>query len=221
MVGVTRSKSQQVTTELRRQIESGKYQPAAELPSVAELSVTFGVSVGTVRAALAVLDAEGLTVARQGRPRMVAAQGRAGGLRYEQIADQLRTAIAAGVYAPGSPIPGELELAAMHDVSRATVQAAVRLLEQSGEVVARRGRRRVVAGATQASDALYEQVAAKLRAAIEGGRYRVDEKLPTEEELGQMYRVSRVTVRQALSVLRDAGLVESVPRSGSFVRRVD
>lgn len=164
------------------------------------------------------LDDQGLTVSRQGRPRVVTNGATLGATKYEQLAAQLRGRIESGEYAAGSAIPGELALAAEYGVSRATVKAAVAALESSGALVTRPGRRRVVAGTEQTSDARYEQVAEALADEIKAGRFPVDSRLPSEQKLAEMYGVSRVTVRQALSVLRDRGQVEAVPRSGTFVR---
>jgi GntR family transcriptional regulator len=51
------------------------------------------------------------------------------GSRVAQVADALREAIITGVYAPGDRLPTETGLAAMHEVSRATVRQALRELE--------------------------------------------------------------------------------------------
>lgn len=56
----------QVSDQLRRLIRSGEWPPGHLLPSQAELTDRYGVSVVTVRAAVAVLRAEGLVVTRQG-----------------------------------------------------------------------------------------------------------------------------------------------------------
>jgi len=204
--------------ELRRRIADGTYPAGAAIPSASHLSTEFGVSIGTVRAAFGVLDGEGLTVSRQGRPRIVANGDTPGATKYEQLAEQLRAQIEAGTYSAGSAFPGELTLSVEYGVSRATVKAALTALESSGALVTRPGRRRVVAGTKHTSDARYEQVAETLVGEIKAGRFPVDSRLPSEQKLAEMYGVSRVTVRQALSVLRDRGLVEAVPRSGSFVR---
>src|SRR5512132_4007754 len=55
--------------------------------------------------------------------------------------------------------------------------------------------------------AKYRQVADDLRGAIERGEVSPGEQLPGESELGDVYGVSRLTIRQALSLLRNEGLV--------------
>lgn len=213
-----RTKTSLVVDELRKRIADGTYAAGAALPAAGQLATEFGVAIGTIRAALAVLDDEGLTVSRQGRPRIVASGETRSATKYEQLAELLRGRIETGAYAAGSAFPGELALAAEFDVSRATVKAALAVLESCGALVTRPGRRRVVAGAERASDARYEQVVKAITDGIDAGRFPIDSRLPSEQKLAEMYGVSRVTVRQALSVLRDRGLVEAVPRKGSFVR---
>lgn len=212
------TKTGHVLQELRRRIADGTYQAGGELPVAGQLAAEFGVAIGTVSAALRVLDQEGLTVSRQGRPRIVANGDTRAVTKYEQVAERLREQIEAGVYPPGSAFPGELGLAAEYGVSRATVKAALSALESSGMLVTRPGRRRTVAGAERVSDARYERVADAIASEIKAGGFPVRSRLPSEQKLAEKYSVSRVTVRQALSVLRDRGLVEAVPRSGSFVR---
>ncbi|WP_282572185.1 GntR family transcriptional regulator [Roseomonas acroporae] len=53
----------------------------------------------------------------------------------------------------------------------------------------------------------YASVATALAADILAGRRRVGELLPTEQELGRLFGVSRSTVREALRRLRELGLV--------------
>ena len=66
---------------------------------------------------------------------------------------------------------------------------------------------------------LYARFAAGLLKAISSGQLRPGDRLPTEDEFIKIHRVSRVTVRQALSLLRDRGLIERYTRRGSFVAR--
>lgn len=64
----------------------------------------------------------------------------------------------------------------------------------------------------------YFQVAAQLRHQIAVGEFRQDDQLPTEERLMQAFGVSRGTVRKALTVLLEEGLVESRQGRGTFVK---
>jgi DNA-binding transcriptional regulator YhcF (GntR family) len=56
--------------------------------------------------------------------------------RYEQVADVIRSDIAAGVYAPGDRLPSFATVAGVHGVAVNTVRKAYGLLKESGEVVA-------------------------------------------------------------------------------------
>ncbi|MEE3623507.1 GntR family transcriptional regulator [Nitrospirillum sp. BR 11752] len=58
--------------------------------------------------------------------------------RYRQVAQILRAAIGNGTYKVGELLPGEIELCALHDISRHTARDALRLLTQEGLVVRRR-----------------------------------------------------------------------------------
>jgi GntR family transcriptional regulator len=63
----------------------------------------------------------------------------------------------------------------------------------------------------------YRSIADDLRARIEEGDLGAGRLLPSEAELSAEFRVSRVTVRRALEVLRDEGLVDSRQGFGWFV----
>jgi DNA-binding transcriptional regulator YhcF (GntR family) len=64
----------------------------------------------------------------------------------------------------------------------------------------------------------YQQVANALRAAILTRKLAPGEKLPSGNELAQRYGVARMTVQQAMRLLRDEGLIVSRQGSGVFVR---
>jgi DNA-binding LacI/PurR family transcriptional regulator len=66
--------------------------------------------------------------------------------------------------------------------------------------------------------ALYKQLAEILRKHILDGTPPGETELPTELELSASYGVSRGTVRQALRLLSDEGLIERLPGRGTFVR---
>jgi DNA-binding GntR family transcriptional regulator len=205
-----------VTAELRRRIESGHYHPGGELPSSAALAAELSVSPGTILQALARLDAAGLTAGRKGRPRIVrSSRTESEATRYEQLAAWLRRSIADGELLAGSRVPAEADLAADHGVSRATVRRALQLLEAEQTLVQRAGRR-YVAGAADTADLAYERVAADLRRQLTKTRRGPSRQLPGEQQLAAEYGVSRPTVRKALELLREEGLVFSQPKVGWF-----
>jgi GntR family transcriptional regulator len=63
----------------------------------------------------------------------------------------------------------------------------------------------------------YHQIADELRARVEHGDYGAGRLLPSEAELSTTFDASRVTVRRALEVLREEGLVDSRQGFGWFV----
>lgn len=63
----------------------------------------------------------------------------------------------------------------------------------------------------------YRQIAAWLRARVEAGEFAEDVPLPSEKELQETFEVSRDTARRAVAVLRDEGLVVTVPQRGTYV----
>ncbi len=67
--------------------------------------------------------------------------------------------------------------------------------------------------------ALYQQLYERLRTDIEQGRFEVGERLPTEVELARTEDVSTITVKKALDLLRQDGMIVRRPRLGTFVTR--
>jgi DNA-binding GntR family transcriptional regulator len=65
---------------------------------------------------------------------------------------------------------------------------------------------------------LYHQVADRLRDEIELGAYQRGAVLPSEGELMKIYGVSRTSVRRALAVLRQEGLIVSARGTSTRVR---
>ncbi|MBR0644898.1 GntR family transcriptional regulator [Plastoroseomonas hellenica] len=64
---------------------------------------------------------------------------------------------------------------------------------------------------------IYHRIAGALRSGIASGRLRPGDRLPTIAALAAEYDVAPVTVRQALSVLADQGLVQARQGSGTYV----
>jgi GntR family transcriptional regulator len=65
---------------------------------------------------------------------------------------------------------------------------------------------------------LYQQLASLLRGQIRTQALEPGERIPTEAELAQQYDISRNTVRLALDVLRNEGMITSQQGRGAFVR---
>ncbi|HDS6851133.1 TPA: GntR family transcriptional regulator [Enterobacter cancerogenus] len=65
---------------------------------------------------------------------------------------------------------------------------------------------------------MYRQIADALREKIASGELKPGDALPTESALQQTFGVSRVTVRQALKLLTEEHIIESIQGSGSYVK---
>ena len=62
----------------------------------------------------------------------------------------------------------------------------------------------------------YQQIADELRARLAAGEYAPGRLLPSEAELSSEFDASRVTVRRALELLRESGLVDARQGFGWF-----
>lgn len=71
------------------------------------------------------------------------------------------------------------------------------------------------------TESLAKQISENLRDAILQGHLKVDDRLPTEEELAERFSVSRPTIREALKRLAAQNLIRSRrgPTGGTFVKR--
>ncbi|MEV5751714.1 GntR family transcriptional regulator [Actinoallomurus sp. NPDC052308] len=63
----------------------------------------------------------------------------------------------------------------------------------------------------------YMQIAAVLRRRIERGDFPANTRIPTESDLVAVFEVARTTARRAIALLREEGLVYTVPQRGTFV----
>ena len=63
----------------------------------------------------------------------------------------------------------------------------------------------------------YLQVAEIIRSQIRSGQLSAGSRI-TEAEITETYEVARSTARRTLAVLRDEGLIFTVPQRGSYVR---
>jgi DNA-binding GntR family transcriptional regulator len=64
----------------------------------------------------------------------------------------------------------------------------------------------------------YRQLYTALRKRIETGQFPPGRRLPSELEIERASGVSRDTIRKATQLLRDEGLVETVPGMGIVVK---
>lgn len=65
----------------------------------------------------------------------------------------------------------------------------------------------------------YERIADELRQSIRAGELSPGDRLPAESKLAEQYRRSVPTIRDALRLLRDEGLIEKQHGRGNFVRQ--
>ena len=64
---------------------------------------------------------------------------------------------------------------------------------------------------------LYRNISDDIRNAILTGRYSADDMIPSENELAAKYATSRVTVRKALRILENEGLIKPLRGKGYIV----
>lgn len=67
----------------------------------------------------------------------------------------------------------------------------------------------------------YSRIAKALSEQIAAGVYRAGDQLPTEPQLRARFGVSPATVRRAITILLDRGLVSTTQGKGTFVRSMD
>jgi GntR family transcriptional regulator len=74
--------------------------------------------------------------------------------------------------------------------------------------------------AREVDSAAYLRISSELARQIDDGELRDGDQIPTRPELERQYGVSRQVVRDALALLHHDGYLESLPRKGTFVRRL-
>ena len=101
---------------------------------------------------------------------------------YEQVAAEIRRAIAYGEAKPGERLPAAVDLAAILGVNKNTVLRSLQLLRQEGLLEFRRGRGITVTGTPERG-----VVVQRARELVEFARsqgYRVDELVAIIEDVG-------------------------------------
>lgn len=64
---------------------------------------------------------------------------------------------------------------------------------------------------------LYIQIADRLRQKVKSGGYEIDERLPAEAQLAERFEVNRHTLRQAIALLKQEGILRIERGRGTFV----
>lgn len=64
---------------------------------------------------------------------------------------------------------------------------------------------------------LYEKIVDQIQDLFVAGKLRPGDKLPPEAELAEMFGVSRTAVRDAVTILREKGLVRVISGKGTFI----
>lgn len=109
---------------------------------------------------------------------------------YRRVADELRAAIAQGVYPRGSQLPSENQLMARHGVSRGTIRQTYAKLQGEGLVASTRGSRRIVIGAPRIQS--FERLMSftiwvrSLGASPSARMIRLTQRQPTDDERSQL-----------------------------------
>lgn len=67
---------------------------------------------------------------------------------------------------------------------------------------------------------LYVDMALEIEKRINDGTYKVGDKLPSERELSETYQVSRNVIRQAITILREKGMLVVRPGKGAYVTNI-
>lgn len=124
----------------------------------------------------------------------------------------------------GSLLPSARTIQQLFGVAGETVHSVIRVLKDEAVVPQGRGTsvrfEQESASATVAGPlgpapgpALYQQIAFDLREQITAGGLARGAKMPSGRELERRYGVASMTVRRALQILRDEGLIHTVGRS--------
>ena len=65
---------------------------------------------------------------------------------------------------------------------------------------------------------LPDEICDSIKASIKSGEWKLREKLPSENELSEMFGVNRLTIRMALQKLNSQGIVETRVGEGTYVK---
>ncbi|MFD0883374.1 GntR family transcriptional regulator [Streptosporangium algeriense] len=209
-----------IADDLRNRIQAGDPPPGGMLKSDVALMRTYSVARGTVRQAVAELERLGLVVSEMGKGRRVVGgvigEPNPASTRYEAIAAALREDITSGEIKQGNQLPQEAALAERFEVSKGTARQALQLLASEGLIASVHGKGWFVGGG-QAALTRTDEVAHSIRNAIFAGDFPDGSRIPGEATLAGQYGVARITVRRALAILEEEGIIVSKRGVGRIV----
>lgn len=117
-------------------------------------------------------------------------------------------------------MPSEAELMSEFGVARITARRAIQELREAGVIYTVRGEGSYVGPADAPRQARagwqFQTIADDLAAKVTAGEFERDMPLPSETQLAQRYDVAKGTVRRALALLRERGLVYTVAGRGTY-----
>ena len=67
----------------------------------------------------------------------------------------------------------------------------------------------------------YIRIHDKIKEDVDDGTWKIGQRLPSERDLCETFDVSRMTVRQAITLLVDEGILERKPGSGTLLLVVE
>jgi DNA-binding GntR family transcriptional regulator len=140
---------------------------------------------------------------------------------YRQIADAVRKRIEDRELRPGDLVPSESRLMADHGVARTTARRAIRELREAGLVYTVQGEGTFV-GPSDVVRAprrtpVYREIANEIAELIRRGDLLPGDSIPSEVALMRRHHRAKMTVRQAILHLCEAGWTYTVPNRGTFV----
>ncbi|MEW9547858.1 GntR family transcriptional regulator [Nonomuraea sp. NPDC050783] len=140
---------------------------------------------------------------------------------YIQVAEMIEEQIVNGELLPGEAVLSEAAMEAEFDIARTTARNVARELRRRRLVHTVQGEGTFVGPAgvplQRRSRAIYLQIADEIAVRIRRGELRPHRAIPSETSLMQRYGVARVTVRRAVTHLREHGWVFTVPYRGTYV----
>jgi DNA-binding GntR family transcriptional regulator len=188
---------QRVANDVARRIGSGELPPGSMLRGERMLAEEYGVALGTIRRAVRDLRERGLIVTLPAKGTFVAE-------RPPELSPRSPPAV------PGWPL---LDASGcVLSGPRVTGSARVPSPGMYGEEPEEKPRIHL-----RNSERRYVQVADDLEARIRAGEFPYDAALPRREDLAREYGVGEMTVRRALGMLADRGLVRPMSSVGTVV----